>query len=55
LLLSPILEEKQWKKKEINFKKDFTPQRFGTFSAIFLRVIETSQNRAFFARSTHQR
>jgi hypothetical protein len=38
-----------------NFKKDITPQRFDTFSAMFLRVAEKSQLRAFFARSTYQR
>ena len=37
------------------YKKNSTPQRLGTFSAIFLRVAEKSQVRAFFARSTYQR
>jgi hypothetical protein len=30
-----------------NFQKDITPQRFGAFSAIFLRVAEKSHFRAF--------
>jgi hypothetical protein len=30
-----------------NFEKDITSQRFGAFSAIFLRVAEKSHFRAF--------
>jgi hypothetical protein len=54
-----FLKEKPRRNKahqeKLFFPKDFTPQRFDPFSAIFLRVAEKSQFRAFFAPSTDQR